>query len=171
MPSLYEKDRANLQAILESIEKIEKFVVGLKDADEFYEDERTFDAALMNFVVIGETVSKLSEELRNLHPGVPWTKVKGFRNIIRKSRHWTLICSYIPTSDFPLPTSNGGTSKVQLITSIPLHLRRNPSRRLPFKCRRCRRQHRLRRRLHFLPGRPDGRELQDALDRPHRGGR
>lgn len=36
----------------------------------------------MNFVVIGETVAKLDEELKNRYPGMPWKKVKGFRNII-----------------------------------------------------------------------------------------
>ena len=82
MPSISEKDRANLLAILDAIQKIEKYVKGLKDADEFYQDERTFDAVLMNFVVIGETVAKLDEALKNSYPGMPWKKIKGFRNII-----------------------------------------------------------------------------------------
>ena len=82
MLSLSEKDRANLLAILEVIQRIDKYVDGLEDAEAFYQDERTFDAALMNFVVIGETVNKLSEELRGYYSHVPWSKIKDFRNII-----------------------------------------------------------------------------------------
>lgn len=59
MPSLSEKDRANLGAILDSANKIKNFVRGIKSADEFYENEMAFDAVLMNFVIIGESVVKI----------------------------------------------------------------------------------------------------------------
>ncbi len=36
----------------------------------------------MNFVVIGESVTKLSQEIKNLHPHIPWAKIKDFRNIV-----------------------------------------------------------------------------------------
>ena len=36
----------------------------------------------MNFVLIGETVNKLSDELKTTQPHIPWNKIKGFRNII-----------------------------------------------------------------------------------------
>ena len=51
-------------------------------ADEFYADLKTFDAVLMNFVVIGESIAKLSQEVREQYPHVPWAKVRGFRNIV-----------------------------------------------------------------------------------------
>lgn len=77
-----EKDRGNLLAILDSCAKIRRFTEDLGDADAFYSDERTFDAVLMNFVVIGESVSKLSEELMTRETQIPWLKIKGFRNIV-----------------------------------------------------------------------------------------
>ena len=53
------------------------------DADEFYSDSLAFDACMMNFIVIGEMVEKLSEELiLNTEERINWSKVKGFRNII-----------------------------------------------------------------------------------------
>lgn len=82
MPSLSEKDRGNLEAILDASRKINGYVAGLKDADQFFNEEMTFDAVLMNFVVIGEMAAKVSEDLTNSYPEVPWIKVKGFRNII-----------------------------------------------------------------------------------------
>ncbi|MCB9273838.1 MAG: DUF86 domain-containing protein [Lewinellaceae bacterium] len=69
-------------AIVDAILKVERFVSGLENADEFYNNERTFDAVLMNLVVIGETVSKLSEELTGRFHDIPWNKIKGLRNII-----------------------------------------------------------------------------------------
>ncbi|MBC7891912.1 MAG: DUF86 domain-containing protein, partial [Sphingobacteriaceae bacterium] len=64
------------------IEKIQEFTATLSSADDFYADVRTFDAVLMNFVVIGELATRLEEAFRLQHPAVPWSKVRGFRNII-----------------------------------------------------------------------------------------
>ena len=52
-------------------------------ADGFYNDTKSFDASMMNFIVIGEMVDKLSEDLLNETSGkIDWLKVKGFRNIV-----------------------------------------------------------------------------------------
>ena len=79
---MLEKDHANLLAILDAAGKILRFTEDHTDADTFYEDQRTFDAVLMNFVLIGETVSKLSDELKHENDHIPWQKIKGFRNMI-----------------------------------------------------------------------------------------
>lgn len=82
MPSLSEKDKANLDAIIEAASKISRFTKRLKNAAEFYDDERTFDAVLMNFVTIREPVAKLTKSCRDNHPQIQWNKIKRFRNII-----------------------------------------------------------------------------------------
>ena len=82
MPSLSEKDRANIEAGLDAIRKIEAFTADVKDADQFYETEMVFDATLMNFVVIGEVVDKVSISTRNNYPNIPWPQVKSFRNMV-----------------------------------------------------------------------------------------
>lgn len=82
MPSLSEKDRSNLEAVLDSVKKILRFTSKFKNADEFYDHEVSFDAVLMNFVVIGEAVAKLSQDLKQQTTTVPWVKIKAFRNII-----------------------------------------------------------------------------------------
>ncbi len=82
MPSLSEKDRSNLEAVLDSVKKIARFTSNFKNADEFYDDEVSFDAVLMNFVVIGESVAKLSPNFKHRESTVPWAKIKAFRNII-----------------------------------------------------------------------------------------
>ncbi|WP_158858075.1 HepT-like ribonuclease domain-containing protein [Lunatibacter salilacus] len=77
-----EKDKGNLLAIIDSCLKIEKFVEDICDVDAFFEDEKTFDAVLMNFVIIGEAVGRLSEQLKEKEQQIPWTKIQGFRNIV-----------------------------------------------------------------------------------------
>jgi len=41
-----------------------------------------FDATLMNFVVIGEVVEKISRQVQDHFPEVPWSQIKSLRNII-----------------------------------------------------------------------------------------
>lgn len=77
-----EKDEANLLAILDCAEKILRFSEVFRDADDFHEDEKSFDATMMNFVVVGETVGKLSDSLIQSNPQIPWPKIKGLRNIV-----------------------------------------------------------------------------------------
>ncbi|HNA10050.1 MAG TPA: DUF86 domain-containing protein, partial [Leptospiraceae bacterium] len=66
-------------------------------------DQKTFDAVLMNFVVIGETVGKLDEKTLELTNSIPWKKIKSFRNIIAHDymgvvpeEVWEIIKSDIP---------------------------------------------------------------------------
>lgn len=98
-----EKDAGNLLGILEACHKIKEFVKDTSDADAFYADQKTFDAVLMNFVVIGESVGRLSYELKQSADHIPWAQIKGFRNIIAHDYFgvdaeevWQLIQSNIP---------------------------------------------------------------------------
>ncbi|MFA5215585.1 DUF86 domain-containing protein [Sulfuricurvum sp.] len=72
----------NLNALIESIEKIELYSQDFKDADGFYHDQKSFDASMMQFVVIGEIISRLDETFKTSHTEIPWQKIKDFRNII-----------------------------------------------------------------------------------------
>ena len=72
----------NLNALIESIEKIELYSKDFGDADTFYHDQKSFDASMMQFVVIGEIISRLDENFKISHTEIPWQKIKDFRNII-----------------------------------------------------------------------------------------
>jgi len=76
------KDIGNLAAILDSAEKILNYVDDLDSADELFEDSRTFDAVLMNFINIGEAVGRLTDGFKNRYTGLPWSQIKKFRNIV-----------------------------------------------------------------------------------------
>lgn len=72
----------NLIALIESIEKIELYTSEFNDADTFYHDQKSFDATMMQFVVIGEVISRIDESYKEAHSNIPWQKIKNFRNII-----------------------------------------------------------------------------------------
>jgi uncharacterized protein with HEPN domain len=83
MHSPSHKDFACLLNILESISKIKTYVSQFKNADELQDDTKSFDAVMMNFVVIGEMAEKLSEIFKfSTETKIDWHKIKGFRNII-----------------------------------------------------------------------------------------
>ena len=98
-----EKDQANPLAILDSANKVLRFTQDTLDADAFYSDTKTFDAVLMNFVVIGESVAKLSQKTKEANEHVSWVKIKGFRNIVAHNYFgvdaedvWQTIQHHIP---------------------------------------------------------------------------
>ena len=72
----------NLKALLEAIEKIELYSKEFNDSDEFYHDQKSFDASMMQFVVIGEIISRLDDSYKDSHTEIPWQKIKDFRNIV-----------------------------------------------------------------------------------------
>lgn len=83
MHNVSHKDFACLLNMLDSIKKIQTYSSKFSNADDFYDDTISFDATMMNFIVIGEMVDKLSElYLEGNAQAVDWHKVKGFRNII-----------------------------------------------------------------------------------------
>ena len=98
-----EKDWANMLNILDCAQKIQTYMTDFNDADSFYVDTKTFDAVLMNFVVIGETVSKISDSFKDKNNQIPWTKVKDFRNLIAHDYFgidaeevWQIIKNHLP---------------------------------------------------------------------------
>jgi len=72
----------DLLSLIESINKVKLYSKEFKDADEFYHDQKSFDASMMQFVVIGEVISRLDENFKYSHSEIPWQKIKDFRNII-----------------------------------------------------------------------------------------
>lgn len=97
------KDQHCLESILEAIDRIIEYTSGINTADDFDNDHRNFDATMMNFVVIGEMVDKLSDEFKKKSSKVEWIKIKGFRNLVAHDYFgidaeevWQIIKNKIP---------------------------------------------------------------------------
>lgn len=74
-----DRDRICLLIIRDAIEKIEKYSNNIKFV-EFAKCGRDFDAIMMQIIVIGEAVNRLSEELKERRHTFSWHQVVGLRN-------------------------------------------------------------------------------------------
>jgi uncharacterized protein with HEPN domain len=88
---------------LESANKILKYSSELKSYKEMESNDISFDAILMNFIVIGEMANKLSDEFKSSCPDTEWRKIIAFRNFIAHEYFgidpeevWEIIHSKLP---------------------------------------------------------------------------
>ena len=98
------KDQHSLESIIEAADRIIEYTSGFNSADDFNNDQRNFDATMMNFVVIGEMVDKISDDYKKEHIKIEWIKIKGLRNIVAHDYFgidaeevWQIIKNKIPT--------------------------------------------------------------------------
>ena len=70
-----------LEDIIESIQKIKIYTSGLSLAD-FLKDDKTIDAVIRNFEIIGEASNRIPDEIRDKFQLVNWHRIRGFRNRI-----------------------------------------------------------------------------------------
>lgn len=89
--------------ILEAIEKLE-LVANTTTKEEFLGDWLKQDAVLKNFIVIGEAISQIDEDIKQKFPDVDWRGAKSMRNFIvheyfsvDNSFVWETIFETIPT--------------------------------------------------------------------------
>jgi uncharacterized protein with HEPN domain len=70
-----------LEDMLDSALKIKRYTTGL-NFDSFCEDDKTIDAVVRNFEIIGEAANRISPDFRLKYSDVEWNRIRGFRNRI-----------------------------------------------------------------------------------------
>ncbi len=70
------------KAVLDAAATNELFTSPFANATSFYLHEQTFDATFMNFIVIGESLKKISPKLMQLHVQIEWKKIDGYKDIV-----------------------------------------------------------------------------------------
>jgi uncharacterized protein with HEPN domain len=70
-----------IEDIVECANKIIDFTSS-QTFDEFMNDQRTVDAVIRNFEVIGEAANRLPDEFKEKNEIIDWHKIRGFRNRI-----------------------------------------------------------------------------------------
>lgn len=65
--------------IVQSIDDVASFIAGMS-YDDFAADRKTLNAVVRSIEIIGEAAGKLSQEIRDKAPAMPWAKMVGMRN-------------------------------------------------------------------------------------------
>jgi uncharacterized protein with HEPN domain len=73
------RDIASLLDIAKTAKQVLKFKGNL-DKTAFLQDDKTQSAILYQLLIIGEAVKRLSQELRQQHPEIPWSLMAGIRD-------------------------------------------------------------------------------------------
>lgn len=73
-----------LTHMLDAIERCQRYVAGM-DAAEFRSDQKTQDAVIRTFEIVGEASNNIMKRFPDFaaeHPEIPWRKTVGMRNIL-----------------------------------------------------------------------------------------
>lgn len=70
-----------LEDMLESANKIRKYTAGVT-YQEFVNDDKTIDAVIRNFEIIGEAANRVDPDFRTKNSSIEWRRIRGFRNRI-----------------------------------------------------------------------------------------
>ncbi len=94
--------------ILQSITRVEDYTRGLEFED-FARDPIRVDAVLHNLTIIGEAASRVPLDVRQRLASVPWTEMRGMRNVIVHSYYgvrlpiiWNTMRENLPGLTAPL---------------------------------------------------------------------
>lgn len=70
-----------LEDMLDAALKIKRYSYNL-DFETFLEDEKTIDAVIRNFEIIGEASNRVDPDFKLQNPEIEWNRIRGFRNRI-----------------------------------------------------------------------------------------
>ncbi|WP_135077074.1 DUF86 domain-containing protein [Terasakiella sp. SH-1] len=80
-PQRHERWTFHLEQMITAINKIERYVRGMKRKD-FLRDDRTMDAVIRNLEIIGEATHHVPNKVRKHYKAVPWMALRHMRNFI-----------------------------------------------------------------------------------------
>ena len=86
---------------LQSAQKIKQYTKGF-DYKAFLADNKTIDAVVRNFEIIGEAANRIDPDFRDQNPSIEWKRRRGFRNRIVRDYFgidhdivWNIIETYL----------------------------------------------------------------------------
>ena len=91
--------------IVEAIGKIQSYTDGMTP-EQFAVDQRTLDAVVRNFIVIGEASGQTPAEIRHANSDVPWRLMSDMRNFA-VHRYWGGGCPRAVAHDQGRPSALG----------------------------------------------------------------
>lgn len=96
------RDELYLIEMLEATRRIEAWTQGLAEPD-FLKDERDQSAVAYQLVIVGELAKRLSDELRERHADIEWSKIARMRDRLVHQFHendpgiiWNTAVRHVP---------------------------------------------------------------------------
>ena len=87
------RDQERLRDVVEALESVSKLIQG-KTMDDFVADDAVCYAVAQRLTVVGEAISRISPEVQERHPDVPWKRIISFRNVLIHEYfgiHWPFV--------------------------------------------------------------------------------
>ncbi len=102
--------RLYVEDILECIGKIAAYINGMS-FEKFSRDEKTIDAVVRNFEIIGEAAGQLPKDIKGKYAEITWREMIEFRNIIIHEYFgislkimWDIIKNELPPLELKIKT-------------------------------------------------------------------
>lgn len=100
--------RIRIEDMLAAVQRIRSYTAGLA-FETFCADQKTIDAVLRNFEVIGESARHVDEGTAAMAPAVPWIDIRDMRNVLIHEYFgvdlqtvWKTITDDVPTLETQL---------------------------------------------------------------------
>jgi len=100
--------RLFLEDMLTAMNRVAEYISGL-NYNEFKHDNKTVDAVIRNFEIIGEAAKNLPIEVKKKYPMVPWDEMYLLRNKISHEYFgvdyeilWDVASNYLPENKFQI---------------------------------------------------------------------
>ena len=107
-----------IQDILEAIQRIDEYLKGVT-FEEFSKDNKTIDAVVRNFAVIGEAAKSVPVSAKRKHPEIAWKRMSGMRDKVIHEYFGVDPRILWDTSKIDLPTSEQLLKKLLSETPNP----------------------------------------------------
>lgn len=92
-----------IRHVLDAISEVEKYIEGVIEEEFLSNSEKRF-ATIKQIEIAGEACNRITSEVREAHPEIPWAQVIGFRNISIHEYHnvsfhivWNIASGDLPT--------------------------------------------------------------------------
>ena len=79
---MLESDISSIKEVLFSIQKIQIYTEGIYHKDQLVSDSKSYDAVLLQFIVIGESCKRIRPEVKADNPHIDWRGANDFRNFL-----------------------------------------------------------------------------------------
>jgi uncharacterized protein with HEPN domain len=109
------RDQQRLLDMLEALDSVANMIDHRSEL-EFISDETLCYAVAQRFTVVGEAASRVSAEIREQYPSIPWADIVALRNILVHQYfgiHWPLVWQ---TATDQAPTLRGQIAEILALT-------------------------------------------------------